>query len=83
MNIHPILLDKNRRIVAGHRGMMAVYPENTLLSFEQAIALGVDMLEMDINVSRDGELIVIRGGHHLHMEQPDEVAAAIGDFFDR
>lgn len=30
---------------------------------------------------RDGELIVIRGGHHLHMEQPDEVAAAIGDFF--
>ncbi|HET7127230.1 MAG TPA: alpha/beta hydrolase [Lysobacter sp.] len=29
---------------------------------------------------RDGELIVIRGGHHLHMEQPDEVAAAIGDF---
>ena len=30
---------------------------------------------------REGELIVIRGGHHLHMEQPAEVAAAIGDFF--
>jgi len=30
---------------------------------------------------RDGELIVIRGGHHLHMEQPADVAAAIGDFF--
>jgi pimeloyl-ACP methyl ester carboxylesterase len=30
---------------------------------------------------RDGELIVIPGGHHLHMEQPAEVAAAIGDFF--
>jgi pimeloyl-ACP methyl ester carboxylesterase len=30
---------------------------------------------------RDGELIVIRGGHHLHMEQPDEVAKAIGGFF--
>ena len=29
---------------------------------------------------RDGELIVIPGGHHLHMEQPGEVAAAIGDF---
>ncbi len=29
---------------------------------------------------RDGELIVIPGGHHLHMEQPAEVAAAIGDF---
>jgi pimeloyl-ACP methyl ester carboxylesterase len=30
-----------------------------------------------------GELVVIAGGHHLHMEQPDEVAAAIGDFFQR
>ena len=29
-----------------------------------------------------GELIVIPGGHHLHMQQPAEVAAAIGDFFE-
>lgn len=29
---------------------------------------------------RDGELIVIPGGHHLHMEQPGDVAAAIGGF---
>lgn len=28
----------------------------------------------------DGDLTVIAGGHHLHMEQPREVAAAIGDF---
>jgi pimeloyl-ACP methyl ester carboxylesterase len=28
-----------------------------------------------------GELVVLRGGHHLHMEQPAAVAAAIGDFF--
>lgn len=59
MNIHPLLLDRARRVVAGHRGMMAQYPENTLLSFERAIALGVDMLELDINVTRDGELVVI------------------------
>lgn len=30
-----------------------------------------------------GELVVIPGGHHLHMQQPAEVAAAIGDFFAR
>lgn len=30
-----------------------------------------------------GELVVIPGGHHLHMQQPAEVAAAIGDFFLR
>lgn len=28
-----------------------------------------------------GEMIVLAGGHHLHMEQPAEVSAAIGDFF--
>src|SRR5690606_3916046 len=27
-----------------------------------------------------GELLVLRGGHHLHMERPAEVAAAIGGF---
>ncbi|MGO3128508.1 MAG: alpha/beta fold hydrolase [Luteimonas sp.] len=31
----------------------------------------------------DGDLTVITGGHHLHMEQPAEVAAAIGDFLQR
>lgn len=30
-----------------------------------------------------GELIVIDGGHHLHMQQPGEVSAAIGGFFQR
>ena len=30
-----------------------------------------------------GEMIVLPGSHHLHMEQPAEVAAAIGDFFER
>ncbi|KPN16763.1 hydrolase [Xanthomonas sp. Mitacek01] len=30
-----------------------------------------------------GDLVVMAGGHHLHMEQPAEVAAAIGDFLQR
>jgi len=30
-----------------------------------------------------GELVVLPGGHHLHMERPVEVAAAIGDFLSR
>ncbi|UNK42333.1 alpha/beta hydrolase [Luteimonas sp. S4-F44] len=31
----------------------------------------------------EGDLVVLPGGHHLHMEQPDAVAAAIGDFLRR
>lgn len=46
-------------LVAGHRGMRACYPENTMLSFRKAVELGVDMIEMDINLSSDGVPMVI------------------------
>jgi len=42
-----------------HRGASAQYPENTLLAFERAIAQGVDMIELDVRLTRDGELVVI------------------------
>lgn len=40
-------------IVEGHRGACALYPENTLLSFEKAIEMGVDAFEFDIWLSKD------------------------------
>lgn len=45
--------------VLGHRGICAEYPENTLLSFEAAIKLGVDLIEFDVNITKDGIPIVI------------------------
>jgi glycerophosphoryl diester phosphodiesterase len=42
-----------------HRGASGLYPENTLLAFERAITLGVDALELDVHLTRDGELAVI------------------------
>lgn len=45
--------------VLGHRGIKAKYPENTLVSFEAAIDLGVDLIEFDINITKDGETVVI------------------------
>lgn len=45
--------------VVGHRGVRALYPENTLLSFEQAIALGVDGIETDVHMTTDGRLVLI------------------------
>lgn len=56
--VHP-LLDLTARPVVGHRGNAAHAPENTLASFRQAIALGVDALEFDVRLSRDGEVVVI------------------------
>lgn len=40
-------------LIAGHRGMKALYPENTLLSFSKAIEAGVDAMEMDVNMTKD------------------------------
>lgn len=45
--------------VLGHRGICAKYPENTMTSFKAAIDLGVDLIEFDVNVTKDGELVVI------------------------
>lgn len=55
---HP-LLDMNVRPIVGHRGNAAHAPENTIESFHQAVALGVDALEMDVHLSRDGRVVVI------------------------
>lgn len=47
-----------RILVHGHRGARAVRPENTLPAFEYAIAAGVDVLELDLAVTRDNVLVV-------------------------
>lgn len=42
-----------------HRGSSLLAPENTLPAFELALAHGADVLEIDVRLSRDGEIIVI------------------------
>jgi glycerophosphoryl diester phosphodiesterase len=43
----------------GHRGAKSLEPENTLLSFQKAIEIGVDGIELDVRLTSDGELVVI------------------------
>ena len=45
--------------IYGHRGAKGKYPENTLLSFHKAIEKGVDGLELDVHLTKDGEVVVI------------------------
>jgi len=44
---------------AAHRGGALLWPENSLLAFRNALAMGVDYLELDVHLSRDGEVVVI------------------------
>lgn len=46
-----------RILVHGHRGARAVRPENTLPAFEYAIEAGVDVLELDLAVTKDDILV--------------------------
>jgi glycerophosphoryl diester phosphodiesterase len=54
-----ILLDPLAQLVIGHRGNRAHAPENTLVALHEAVALGVDAVEFDLRVSRDGALVMI------------------------
>ena len=45
--------------VAAHRGWSSKYPENTMEAYRAALDAGVDQLETDVRVSKDGELVLI------------------------
>ena len=45
--------------VVAHRGYRGLYPENTLAAFEAAIAVGADMVELDVCLTRDRVPVVI------------------------
>lgn len=48
----------DRILVHGHRGARAAMPENTLPAFEYAIKAGVDVLELDMSVTKDNVIVV-------------------------
>src|ERR1035438_3063798 len=47
-----------RPLIIAHRGFSSRYLENTLASVDAALQLGVDFVEIDVQETRDGELIV-------------------------
>jgi glycerophosphoryl diester phosphodiesterase len=42
----------------GHRGCRGILPENSIESFKKAIELGVDGVELDVVVNKDGQLVI-------------------------
>ena len=63
-------------IIIGHRGASGLEPENTIRSFKKAEELGVDMIEMDVRQSKDGELVVI---HDRTLKRLFGVRKAVAD----
>lgn len=59
-------------LIIGHRGACGYSAENTLASAALAHAQGADLIELDVILSRDGELVVC---HDLHLDDLTDVAA--------
>ena len=51
------MLDKF--LILGHRGISSKYPENTMIAFRKALEYGMDGIELDVQLSKDGKLVVI------------------------
>lgn len=59
-----------------HRGFSGRYPENTLLAFEKAMEIGVDGIELDVQLTKDGEVVII------HDEKIDRTTDGKGNVID-
>ena len=53
------MTQERKFVLCGHRGNMADAPENALSSFASAERVGVDEIELDVKITRDGVLVVI------------------------
>ncbi len=60
----------------GHRGARGLAPENTLTAFDTALAIGVNTLELDVGVTKDGVVVI----SHDPTLNPDLVRNAQGQW---
>ena len=55
----PPYFNPDKFLVIAHRGGRSLGPENTLYTYRNAVKLGVDVLEMDVRSTKDGQLIIL------------------------
>lgn len=63
--------------IIAHRGASGYAPENTMAAFELAERLGADFIELDIRMSKDGELVII---HDKTVDRTTNKAGYVHDF---
>ena len=62
--------------VVAHRGYSGVYPENTMLAFRKAVEAGSDEIELDVQLTKDGTLVVI---HDEKVDRTTDGSGAVRD----
>jgi glycerophosphoryl diester phosphodiesterase len=69
-------IPRDRPLVFAHRGGCRLAPENTLAAFDRGVAEGVDGLELDVRLSRDGEVMVC---HDARIDRTCDATGAIAE----
>ncbi|MDQ0116184.1 glycerophosphodiester phosphodiesterase [Paenibacillus harenae] len=64
-------------MIIAHRGASGYAPENTMAAFELAERLGADFIELDIRMSKDGELVII---HDKTVDRTTDKTGYVHDF---
>ena len=63
------------RVVIAHRGASGTCPENTLAAFRRAAELGAHMIELDVQLTRDGEVVVV---HDWTLDRTTDGSGPVG-----
>ena len=63
--------------VIAHRGWSGEYPENTMLAFSKAAEIGADGIELDVHLSKDGEVMII---HDEALMRTSERSGVVSDY---
>ncbi|MEU6760260.1 glycerophosphodiester phosphodiesterase family protein [Streptomyces sp. NPDC046685] len=63
-------------LTIGHRGVMGVEPENTLRSYRQAERCGMDVIALDLRLSKDGALVAL---HDPEVDRTTDGSGAVAD----
>ncbi|MFZ3591261.1 glycerophosphodiester phosphodiesterase [Bacillus sp. DJP31] len=69
-------ITKNTLLIA-HRGASALAPENTVAAFDKAITMKADYIEIDVQMSKDGELVII---HDVTVDRTTNGKGMVKDF---
>lgn len=67
--------EKNIMLV-GHRGLRDLYPENTMVSFQAALDLKMDLIEFDVHFTKDKHIVVC---HDANIDRTTNGSGAICD----
>ena len=71
---HPFFTQQDGVMVIAHQGGEWLRPSNTLVAFDYAVELGVDVLEMDIHQTKDGAIVLM---HDATVDRTTDGSGAI------